>query len=742
MKSLRPTILAAALFSRHSAIAFAFIGAAALVGTVHAQVPAQVQQQAQGNKIESVDVVQRGPSSVVRFHFQNALKDIPANFSIAQPASVTFDFPDTINSVGYKVKDIAQGELRGMRLIDVGERTRAVFSLRAPMSYQSAINGNVLEVVLTPATMSAASQPAPVSDIAKTVTVTSVPRSFEPVVVAAIESSPSKFSEGDGGSLTHSIRDIDFRRGNNGEGRVIIDLSDNAASVDIKQKGKLLVVEFGKTTAADALKKKINVTDFGTPVRMVTTSSSGGKTTMIIEPTGDWKYNAYQADKRLIIEVASVVNDPTRLVQGEGQGYHGQKISLNFQNIDIRALLNVIADYTKLNIIASDSVQGNITLRLNEVPWDQAMDIILQARGLDMRKNDSVIWVAPREEIAKREKDTLEARQQISDIEPVRTEKFRMNFAKASELAALLNNEKQKVLTKRGSVVVDPRTNQLFVTDIASSIESARKIIEQVDIYMRQVQIEARIVEATDTFSKNLGARLGVTNNRAINTLGGGTNVNFGGNSLSSTGSFSPGGLAVNLPATASSSGAASGVLSMVLFNNAATRFLNLELSALEADGRGKIISSPRVVTQDQEQALIEQGTELPYQAASSSGATAVSFRKANLSLQVRPQITPDGNIIMEVEISKDAPGAVTAGGIAISTKHVKTKVLIENGGTVVIGGIYTQDERTDVNKIPVLGDVPIVGNLFRNRTKSDNKTELLIFLTPMILDSSISASK
>lgn len=763
MKQLGPTLFALALdrsptwsgtFRRSLTAAVCVLS---LSGSVHAQT--------ENNAIETIDVVQIGAGSAVRFNFEHALTSLPDNFAVAKPATISFDFKNTKNGVGYRLKDIAQGDLRDLVLVESDTRLRAVMRLRSSMHYNAVIEGKSLLVSLTPvassikpsqelivfpsAPMPSASRVAVVLPEQKVIAVPVV----EAVPAPYVEPIGARTTDPSNESAVHSIRDIDFRRGDHSEGKIIVDLSDSMSMPNIKQTAQVLTIEFDKTQAADVLKKKVNVNDFGTPVKMITTTSVGNKIKMIIEPKGDWKYNAYMADKRLVVEVTAVVNDPTKLVQGEGTGYRGEKLSLNFQNIDIRALLNVIADYTKLNIIASDTVQGSITLHLTDVPWDQALDIILQSRGLDMRKRDSVIWVAPRDEISKREKDMLESQQQISDIEPLKTENFQLSYAKASELAAVLTNEKQRILSKRGSVVVDPRTNQVFVQDIPRGLEEARKVIKKIDIYMRQVQIEARIVEASDTFGKTLGARLGLNNSRTKSFSG--YNVGIGGGlgttalqtgQYSSTGASGVGpdttytndGLSVNLPATPSASGAASGLLSLVLFNNAATRFLNLELSALEADGRGKIISSPRVVTADQEKALIEQGTELPYQQASASGATTVSFRKANLSLQVQPHITPDGNIIMDVEISKDAPGAVTAGGIAISTKHVKTKVMIENGGTVVIGGIYTQDERTDINKIPLLGDLPVAGALFRNKTRSDNKTELLIFLTPMVLDSRI----
>jgi type IV pilus assembly protein PilQ len=410
--------------------------------------------------------------------------------------------------------------------------------------------------------------------------------------------------------------------------------------------------------------------------------------------------------------------------------------------VEVRAVLNVIADFTDLNIITSDTVAGNLTLRLKDVPWDQALDIILQTRGLDSRRSGNVIWIAPRDELATREKLQLEAQNQITDLEQTRTESFQMNYQRAADVQKLLSDATQRILSKRGSAVVDARTNTLFVQDTPSRLEDVRRLIAKIDVAVRQVMIEARIVEASDSFSKSLGARIGLLENGASNRNVGGVGANIGGELVNTgqamgivdgTAAINNGGLNSNLPASGFN-GFNPGQISFILFNSSLTRLLNIEISAAEADGRGKIIASPRVLTADQVEALIEQGTEIPYQQASSSGATAVSFRKANLSLKVKPQITPDGNIIMTLDVNKDQPGAATAAGIQINTKHVKTEVLVENGGTVVIGGIYEQNDRTDVVKVPFFGDLPFVGFFFRNNTTSSNKTELLVFITPRVV--------
>lgn len=539
---------------------------------------------------------------------------------------------------------------------------------------------------------------------------------------------------------------------------MVVELANNQTGVDIRQQGKDLVVDFLKTSLPEGLRRKLDVSDFGTPVQSVVTSQMGDRVRMLVTPTGLWEHSAYQSDNQFVLEIREQKVDPGKLTQGPG--YNGEKLSLNFQNIEVRSLLQVIADFTNFNVVTSDSVTGAVTLRLKDVPWDQALDIILQAKGLGMRKSGNVLWIAPKDEIAAREKQDLESKVSTENLETLRTQGFQMNYAKASDIAAQLTGggsagggggatqgSSARILSVRGSVIAEARTNQLFVTDIPSKLEQVQQLISKLDIPVRQVLIEARIVEANDTFGRSLGVRLGGSDLRGVRggeagyPVAGNSRVAIGGSydAVSSTTVESENSLDtvntsfVNLP-SAGAGGFAPAAFAVSLFSKAANRFLNLEISALEADGRGKIVSSPRVVTADQVKALIEQGTEFPYQSATSSGATAVTFRKANLKLEVTPQITPEGNIILDVDINKDSRGETTAAGIAINTKHVQTQVLVENGGTVVIGGIFTEDETEDVTKVPLLGDIPIVGNLFKNKAKSSRKQELLIFITPRSL--------
>ncbi|MEK7836095.1 MAG: type IV pilus secretin PilQ, partial [Pseudomonadota bacterium] len=427
--------------------------------------------------------------------------------------------------------------------------------------------------------------------------------------------------------------------------------------IDLRQQGKNLIIDFQNTALPKNLERRLDVVDFATPVQTIDTFMQGSNSRIAIEPKGLWEHSAYQTDNRFIVEVKPVVEDPTKLIQGTRRGYTGEKLSLNFQNVEVRAVLQVIADFTGFNFITSDTVTGNLTLRLKDVPWDHALEIILQAKGLDMRKNGNVVWIAPSDELATKEKLALEAQSQIADLEPTRTESFQLNYQKADAIQKLLGDKTQPILSKRGSVNFDARTNTVFVLDTPSRLEAVRALVRKIDVSVRQVMIEARIVEASDNFSRNLGARLGVIDRRVGDGVAekAAQRVTVGG-SLDATGFLTTQiatpippfnqSLGVNLPA-AGIAGANPGVFSVILFNEALTRFLNLEVTALQADGKGKIISSPRVITADQVEATIEQGTEIPYQQATSSGATSVSFKKATLSLKVKPQITPDDNIIM-----------------------------------------------------------------------------------------------
>jgi type IV pilus assembly protein PilQ len=716
MKSNQENQMTAKWRSRALALAL-FVGASA---------PAMAQ-----NVIQSINTTQQAGSEVVRIELSEPLAAVPAGFTIQTPPRIAIDLPGVSNGLGKPSVEVNQGNLRSVNVAQAGERTRLVLNLKKAASYRAELQGKVLLLILDGAAAPAATTAA-----------------------AAASPEPVRFAE----SLNRNplaLKDIDFRRGSDGAGRVIVDLPNNQVGVDIRQQGQSLVVEFLRSTVPDNLRRRLDVTDFGTPINSVTTTQSGDRVRMLIEPKGNWEHSAYQSDNQFVLEVRAQKVDPNKLTQGVG--YAGEKLSLNFQNIEVRALLQVIADFTNFNVVTSDTVTGNVTLRLKDVPWDQALDIILQAKALGLRKSGNVILIAPKDELNAKEKIELEAKVQVAALEPVRTQSFQLNYAKAEDVAKGLAGQgasgggggsNARILSPRGSVISESRTNQLFVSDIPSKLEEIQTLISKIDVPVRQVLIESRIVEADETFGRSLGVKLGASDLRGVRGglpgygIGGGTRISpganlnaVGGQTLQngSTVSFADTNF-VNLPATGQG-GFDAATFALSLFSATANRFLNLEISALEAEGKGKLVSSPRVITADQQKAIIEQGEEIPYQVATSSGATSIVFRKANLKLEVTPQITPEGNVILDVDITKDSRGALAgSAGFAINTKHVKTQVLVENGGTVVIGGIFEQLDREDVSKVPLLGDIPYLGYLFKTKTKASTKTELLIFLTPKVV--------
>ena len=670
------------------------------------------------NAVEAITGSIQGGTEVVRIDFTQPLGAVPAGFSIQAPARVALDVPGATNGMGKNSVEINQGNVRSVNIVQTGDRTRLVVNLKAPAGYRAQIQGKSLLVVFD-------------------------------TVAAAGPSSPTQqaaFAESRNSDM-QPIRDLDFRRGSDNSGRIIVGLPSNQIGVDIRQQGQNLIVDFLKSSLPEGLRRRLDVTDFGTPVSTVTTTQVGDRVRVTIEPKGQWEHSAYQSDNQFVVEVRQQRQDSSKLTQGPG--FSGEKLSLNFQNIEVRSLLQVIADFTNFNVVTSDSVTGAVTLRLKDVPWDQALDIVLQAKGLGMRKTGNVLWIAPKDEISSKEKLDLESRAAIASLEPVRTESFQLNYTKAADIAAQISSGTgaARIITARGSVIAEPRTNQVFVTDIASRLDAVRDLIAKLDIPVRQVLIEARIVEASDTFGKSLGVRLGGSDLRGVRggdagySVSGNNRVAFGGSYDAVTGTTGEQATAltstntsfINLPAVGVG-GFTPASFAVSLFSSAANRFLDLELSALEADGRGRLVSSPRVVTAHNQKALIEQGTEFPYQQATSSGATSVAFRRATLKLEVTPQITPEGNILLDLDINKDSRGETTAAGIAIDTKHIKTQVLVENGGTVVIGGIFELTENETITKVPVLGDIPIAGNLFKNSQKNTSKQEMLVFITPKMI--------
>jgi len=680
------------------------------------------------NKIESVDFSSL-PGGRVAIHVKTTqpLTNPPAGFTLNNPARIALDFPKVANGLSKNNIPAGQGALKSVTLAQAKDRTRMVLNLSKNVGYSTTTSGNEVTIML---------------------------QANEANADLGVE---TKFAEASIDNQQYAINNVDFARGKNGEGRIIVDLSSASAGINIKQKGKTIVVDFINTDVPANLQRRLNVTNFNTPVIYVDTMKQGKNGRMVIEPKGNWEQSAYQADKKFIIDVRQVVDDPNKLVRGSKPGYAGEKLSLNFQNIEVRSVLQVIADFTGLNIITSDTVTGNLTLRLKDVPWDQAMDIIIQSKGLTMRKTGNVILVAPADEVAAKEKQALEATQQIEDIEPLRTEVFTLKYMKAEDLKSILSDPKQKILSKRGNAVLDQRTNTVFVQDTAKYLEQVQAIINQTDVAVKQVMIESRLVIADDKYSKALGARFGVTQTgspgSAFSTISGtvgnrptastattltqGTHNGSvqtaltGGNVTTSSDGLPD--LMSNLPVAN-----AFGSFAYSLFHLPAGLLLNLELTAMESDKRGKVVSSPRVTTANQHKAKIAQGTEIPYLQASSSGAANVAFKPAVLSLEVTPQITPDDKIIMDIDVKKDRVGQLFAGVPSIDTQNIQTQVLVGNGETAVLGGIYEQIERDEVDKVPFFGDIPVMGNLFKKKVRQSDKTELLIFITPKIMDESL----
>lgn len=656
--------------------------------------------------IQSVTGSLQAGGEVVRIELSEPLSAPVTGFAIQTPARIALDFPQTSNALRQSLVEIQQGNLNTANVVEVSGRTRLVLNLKTATTYRTETKGNTVLVFLDPVQQASAIAPT---------------ESPNRRLVA-------KPVQQDGAV---ALKDVDFRRSADGAGRVVVDLGSPMVSADVRPEGKGIVVDLLKTSLPEGLRRRLDVVDFGTPVQVVTSSQQGDRVRLQVEATGDWEHSAYQSDSQFVLEVRPKRVDPTKL--SKGPGFTGERLSLNFQNIEVRSLLQVIADFTNFNIVTSDTVGGALTLRLKDVPWDQALNIIMEAKGLGMKKNGNVLWIAPKDEIDERTKRDFEAARNIEQLEPLRTQGFQINYAKAEDLKKQIadnsgsSEASTRFLSARGSAIAEPRTNQLFVTDTAKKLEEIANLLKKLDVPVRQVLIEARIVEARDTFGRSLGVKFGGGYQTGRGSIG--TGYESYGTTTSSP--------FVNLPAGLSTGGTASS-LALSIFNSGLTRFLSLELSAMEAEGEGKVISSPRLLTADQTQAVIEQGTEYPYTQTAPNGATTVAFKKAVLKLEVVPQITPEGNIILDLDLNKDSRGETTLQGVAIDTKHIKTQVLVENGGTVVIGGIFEMEETNQVNKVPVLGDIPVMGNLFKSRTRESTKREMLVFITPRMVTDAI----
>lgn len=703
-----------------------------------------------------------GGKTVVRIGLKEPLTGTPAGFTVGNPPRIALDLADTGNAMGKNMVEANFGPLVSVNVVQAGTRTRLVFNLNKPVEYEAKIEGKTLLVSL--------------SDTVAT--------------TASVNASP-QFSEAAPGGSRHAIKDLDFRRGPNGEGKIIATLSDTQTGINIRQQAKGVIVDFIDTELPKALQRRMDVADFATPVQIVESYTLGENTRMVIEPKGGWEYSAYQTNNQFIVEVKPSTDGAKKTPDGKPI-YKGEKLSLNFQNVEVRSVLQVIADFTGLNIVASDTVAGNLTLRLKDVPWDQALDLIMQTKGLDKRSSGNVIWIAPKDELLSKEKLEFEAKAAVADLEPLVTEYISLNYLRADEAQAMLygfaggaflqgakdskatcsttaegvggaaavqasqqgkGDDDQKILSKRGRATYELKTNTLIVNDVPKKIQEVRDLLARIDVPARQVLIEARIVLADDKFGQQLGARLGVGVGQRTKIAGSQTGIGFGANLGDSQGIASAGSASnvalpnVDLGAPLTALGSSPSSLGLTLLNVATGNLISLELQALEADQRGKVVSNPRVVTSNQKPAVILQGVQIPYVTAQVSGGIqtfTVAFKDALLCLLVDPQILNNDSIIMTVEVQKDTVGQTvnlgSAGSVpGIDTKRVKTQVRVNNGETVVLGGVYEQISRKDVEKVPFLGDIPFFGNLFKNSSKQEEKVELLIFLTPRVLDERLS---
>ena len=637
----------------------------------------------------------------------------PRGYTIEQPARIALDLPGVKNKLGTKNRELGSGNARSLSIIEANDRTRMIINLSNLSPYSTRAEGNNVYIVVG----EGVSASAPIANT--------------PIVKPYV-------------AQQRGIRDIDFQRGEQGEGNVVIELNDPNNSPDIQEQGGKIRLTFAKSQLPEALRVRLDVKDFATPVQFVNASESNGKVTIVVEPTGFYDYLAYQTDNKLTLSVKPLTQDDMEKRKAERFAYTGEKLSLNFQDIDVRSVLQLIADFTDLNLVASDTVQGNITLRLQNVPWDQALDLVLKTKGLDKRKIGNVLLVAPADEIAARERQEMEAQKQIAELAPLRRELIQVNYAKASQIATLFQSVTSGNSDVRGSVTVDDRTNSIIAYQTQEQLDELRRVVTQLDIPVRQVMIEARIVEANVDYSKSLGVRWGgalVSNGGKWNAFGKDGNIGikdkedincgpFAGNCTLPTNSSNSPVPFVDMGALNATSGLGIGFIT----NHA---ILDLQLSAMEKTGNGEVVSQPKVVTSDKETAKILKGSEIPYQEASSSGATSTSFKEAALSLEVTPQITPDNRIIMDVKVTKDEPDyANELNGVPpIKKNEVNAKVLVTDGETIVIGGVFSNTQTKSADKVPFLGDLPFVGRIFRRDYVQDQKSELLVFITPRIMN-------
>ena len=633
----------------------------------------------------------------------------PKGYTTESPARIALDLPGVTSQLANRNLDLGSGNARTATVAEAKDRTRLIVSLTQLAPYSTRVEGNNLFVVVGQGASATAPRPAAVAPRAAT--------------AAAAPARPAA-------QRGRAIRGVDFQRGTEGEGNVVIDLSDPTIAPDIQEHDGKIILSFARTQLPEKLRVRLDVKDFATPVQFVNAALTGDRTVISVEPSGTFDYSTFQTDNKLTVSVRPMSIDDLQKRNADRQAYVGDKLSLNFQDIDVRSVLQLIADFTNLNLVASDTVQGGITLRLQNVPWDQALDLVLKTKGLDKRKIGNVLLVAPADEIAARERQELESQKQIAELAPLRRELLQVNYAKAADIAKLFQSvtSAEAKVDERGSITVDERTNNIIAYQTQDRLDELRRIVAQLDIPVRQVMIEARIVEANVDYDKSLGVRWG----GSVQNKG---NWNASGVNGSSSTIGTPGSTGTNSPfVDMGTVNNTSGIGIAFITDNV---LLDLELTAMEKTGNGEIVSQPKVVTSDKETAKILKGTEIPYQEASSSGATSVSFKEASLSLEVTPQITPDNRIIMEVKVTKDEPDYLNKVQDVppIKKNEVNAKVLVNDGETIVIGGVFSNTQSKVVDKVPFLGDVPYLGRLFRRDVVSEKKSELLVFLTPRIMN-------
>ena len=652
-----------------------------------------------------------GDAVEIKLQFDGAPPS-PTGYTTDSPARIALDLDGVSNGLSEKYHTLGSGNVRSLTVMGAGNRTRLIVNLTSLVGYTTDISGNYLMVRVGDGA-------PPSSSIAAS-----------PDSGGAESSSSKPVSESGSGG----VKEIDFRRGDQGEGQVIITLADRNAPVDLSEESGKIVAEFVGVSLPDALHRRLDVVDFATPVKMIDASSSSGNAKIAVTPTGDYEYMAYQTDETFTISVKPITGAELERKRKAKFQYTGEKLSLNFQDIEVRSVLQLIADFTELNLVASDTVRGRITLRLQNVPWDQALDLILKTKGLDKRKVGNVMLVAPADEIAAREKLELESQKQVKELAPLRTEYLTVNYAKAAEVAELITSS--GFLSDRGTITVDERTNVLLLQDTSANIDEVRFMLEQLDIPVKQVMIEARLVIARSNALEELGVKWGIGHFGKSPIAGEDNGFALWGNKdglentlIDNEYSLGGGNLGLDLGVEGEN------VTSIALgYFDVDHGLVDLELSALESDGRADIVSTPKVLTADQQTAKIQSGTEVPYQEASSSGATSTSFKEAVLSLEVTPQITPDGRIIMDLKVNQDSVGEIFNNIPSIDTNEIETSVIVNNGQTVVLGGVFRSEDVESVIKTPFLGDLPVLGRLFRKTQNSSEKVELLVFITPRVV--------